>query len=743
MTAQSSASVFLIGLVCVLGSSQLSAQKVRVRVLDATTDAPLPTATVTALVNDSVLIGGFTGATGFIALTLTNQKAVSIVARHIGFSPARTAIIFSADSVVSVTLKLNKLGNVLATVVANGDNECRDFSSGSTQISRVWENIRSALDANRLTQDGGLIRMEIERYAQTLDSKLVHSSPRASTRREVRSGQPFAAAVPSELEDHGYVISSGDSLIYFAPDARTLLSDNFARSHCFFLRQGSAVDSGMIGLAFEPRPDIATANVSGTLWVDARTGALNRLLYDYVNTGLPVSTTGTGGRIDFQQLPGGAWIITHWYIRAPRLARFERVTRPYFIRQVIDTLLGFREIGGNARPLGPGEFVTRTDTTSDVAVSAAALPGDSSFPDCSPIETGEGVTIRGAIRDNRGLPANGSKLVVEWSTASLSSGNTKLATAATRGQIIEVEPATNGLYSVCGLPLGVDYRLHFTVAGRRVADTVIQSVSTPQIVNVDFVPLIIGNQVPAGSTLLGLVRDDAQPARPIPNAEVRIQNLIARTDSSGRFTLTGVPSGNQSVVVRRVGFVQLRTSVDFSGPKPLGRIFVLSPTRTELDTVEVRANRVLPYFEGFEDRRLHGVGSYITRARFEKERDRKTSDILRSLPGLRVVTMTGGDAAVASARSDGQLGTASKGGDASDKARGAGKACYVQIFVDGVRVFAPAPGAPLFNINTLTPNVIEGVEYYRGPAETPVQYTTSQSECGTLLIWTRRGDQSR
>ena len=53
-----------------------------------------------------------------------------------------------------------------------------------------------------------------------------------------------------------------------------------------------------------------------------------------------------------------------------------------------------------------------------------------------------------------------------------------------------------------------------------------------------------------------------------------------------------------------------------------------------------------------------------------------------------------------------------------------------QVFVDGVPMSQP------FNINSISPGLIRGVEIYTGPATTPSILRTSKTVCGTVAIWT-------
>jgi hypothetical protein len=56
----------------------------------------------------------------------------------------------------------------------------------------------------------------------------------------------------------------------------------------------------------------------------------------------------------------------------------------------------------------------------------------------------------------------------------------------------------------------------------------------------------------------------------------------------------------------------------------------------------------------------------------------------------------------------------------------------------------PTPGAgPTYEaadaVNLVHPMDVVAIEVYRGAAETPGQYIDSNSRCGVILIWTRRG----
>jgi len=230
--------------------------------------------------------------------------------------------------------------------------------------------------------------------------------------------------------------------------------------------------------------------------------------------------------------------------------------------------------------------------------------------------------------------------------------------------------------------------------------------------------------------------------RPIAGADVRVgPTLYARTDSAGEFTIKGIPPGVHLVLVRHLGNKPIATQINFSAGDSLGRDFVLSLEIGNLDTVRVVGKSADPNLAergkmaGFAARKRMGFGGIIDTLVFRKEQSRRLSDILRRYMSGTIIEM-GSSAAIAT-RSGALSFKELPSGDASDASRGAKRACYSQVFVDGLKVYEPELGRSLFDINSLSPNVLQGAEFYSGPASTPPQYGGLGASCGTLLLWTK------
>lgn len=157
--------------------------------------------------------------------------------------------------------------------------------------------------------------------------------------------------------------------------------------------------------------------------------------------------------------------------------------------------------------------------------------------------------------------------------------------------------------------------------------------------------------------------------------------------------------------------------------------------------VIVKTDRVLDAV-GFTSRKDHGVGRYITREEIARKSSFRFTDLLRSIPGLRVGINKYGDDVVSSPRSGGSVLSASS-------------AC-VQYFVDGVRFDGSPAIAQGMNRSpeldrmmaemaqraaqelnaVLRRDDVLGIEVYQG-AETPPKFNQGGGNCATILIWTK------
>lgn len=215
----------------------------------------------------------------------------------------------------------------------------------------------------------------------------------------------------------------------------------------------------------------------------------------------------------------------------------------------------------------------------------------------------------------------------------------------------------------------------------------------------------------------GTVKDSA--GTPIPGVEVVLLQLkgFARSDSLGVFRFGSVPTGNRQLHFRRLGFAPKSIDAKVAEGQDLALSVVLEASATEIEGMTVEElTRRRQLLSDFYDRSSRGFGHFVTRDQIEKRNPMNLSDMMRMIPGARLVPLrAGGQSALRFSRA--QLGT---------------RDCPPQYWVDGVKAWN-------LNIDDIVPQDVEGIEVYSGASTVPPQFNTREGTtiCGVVLIWTR------
>lgn len=219
------------------------------------------------------------------------------------------------------------------------------------------------------------------------------------------------------------------------------------------------------------------------------------------------------------------------------------------------------------------------------------------------------------------------------------------------------------------------------------------------------------------STLTGVVRNEA--GEPLSGAQVMVwgSGNTTTTRDNGRFAITGLPAGTQTVEVRYVGFVPKRAIVDLVSARSVATTITMSEHADVLDGMIVYGvdRQLANDLEGFNQRRKLGFGHFITRADIEKKAPMRFTDLFRSSPGLRLVSTGGLDYTI----------VASHGSTS-------GGVCRPLIYINGV-MLVNSEGLDMM----IDPQEVAGIEIYNGVGETPPQFRGGlKGECGTIAVWT-------
>lgn len=213
---------------------------------------------------------------------------------------------------------------------------------------------------------------------------------------------------------------------------------------------------------------------------------------------------------------------------------------------------------------------------------------------------------------------------------------------------------------------------------------------------------------------------DHSTRQPVPLAEILLRRVdgedVTRraVDEEGRFGFPLMAAGSYAIEVQALGYHAIHETFPIRRVAEVRITVELVPAALELDPiVVVTERRGRLDLAGFNDRRRTGFGRYITREDIEERNPLYVSDLLRTIPGVRVVPVSGGF------------------GNSVRLRRG----CRPAVFVDGLRLAAVDD----FGIDDLLATQdIEGIEVYHG-IQAPAQY--SGGSCGSIVLWTRAGER--
>ena len=320
--------------------------------------------------------------------------------------------------------------------------------------------------------------------------------------------------------------------------------------------------------------------------------------------------------------------------------------------------------------------------------------------------------VLGRVRDaETEEPVAAATVTLSWTLLDLGAEGLKPVEAHA-----ETLTQTDGVYAVCGVPAGVAVTARVALGGRPAAE------AETRVAEFSLVRRDLGAARPDAeprSTLAGVVL--APGGTPVAEARVTVSGseAVAIADDRGRFRLTSLPAGTQTVEARRLGFMATRATVEL---RPREAQFVevrMSDRGALLAAVRVRGRAVPRDRTGFEERMRSGAGHYLPRAAIEMRRASTFTEIVRGVPGARVVPSGTGHVILLDRATVTSLAAP----------------CRPIYWVDGAR-WAPEVSEVVDQV--IHPNDVEAVEIYAGSSQTPSQFTGFGVECGVIVVWTRR-----
>jgi protocatechuate 3,4-dioxygenase beta subunit len=506
-------------------SSALEGQSIRGVVVDA---AKRPVAGVVVVMLDSAshtAARALSNEQGEFRVSGSAPGTYRIRTTRIGFRPLLSEpMTLSTGQLLTKQLSLSLIPFALDTVHAQDKSSCSmSVRDSAVATWRVWEQVRAAITAGEVTALSRGISATVVSYQRTLE--LSHrriTAQTASIRSEIVK-QPWRSVTPERLRSAGYVGESGDYTTYSAPGLDMLSSDLFLEDHCFRLDHGQP---GKLGITFEPTHERKNiAEVHGTAWLDRKTSELRTLEFRYSN--VPKDIEGyAGGEMQFTRMRNGAWVISRWNIHMPVIVQVNRTGRE------VDTKVTELQATG-------GELVLVTSVASHGADTLWAR---------------QPLTLAGTVVDSSsGKSVRDAHVVLGGTTVEGTTddrGRFTISDVMPGNYVLQVRtPSLDSVNAVRELPLVfTDSMLPFTVrvpTGKQIASTVCkdQQPSAPGIV-MGLVTLR-GSVSPMHNAQVEAEWTDITIDHGIDHTK-KLTN--ARTDSTGAFTLCGLPVNTQMYI---------------------------------------------------------------------------------------------------------------------------------------------------------------------------------------------------
>lgn len=315
--------------------------------------------------------------------------------------------------------------------------------------------------------------------------------------------------------------------------------------------------------------------------------------------------------------------------------------------------------------------------------------------------------ITGTVRDaSASVPLPGAEVRVRWTT-----GDGSVAEGS-------IQADASGRYSLCSLDAPIRLWLVGTAydrEGRPVAVTVSPGDSLEQDLAV---PLQRGESGAVAGRIL-----DQESKRPVEAATVTIPGIDASalTDPYGRFGMEGVPPGTHTLELHHVAYGDHSVEVQVPEGVTVDVEIEAVQEAVEVDPISVTVEAREPYLDqsGYYEREdwaeVRG-GHFVTPEFLERRNPLRVSHVMEDIPRVKTsrhgIPFVSGSLGISSGCNEGML-----------------------VYLDRMKF----PLQPPQGIDAIPVSDVAAMEVYRDPSELPAEFSGSDSRCGVVVIWTKRG----
>lgn len=317
--------------------------------------------------------------------------------------------------------------------------------------------------------------------------------------------------------------------------------------------------------------------------------------------------------------------------------------------------------------------------------------------------------VIGQVRDPETLqPVTGAEVSIAWTDLEIS----KAVGIRRTPHLLTDSTDKSGEFRFCGLPSS----LQATVQARRgpaaTAELPVSLGERPVELSARTLLLSSADSTAksGNATVSGVVLLEGAPGAG-SRVELVGTDIVALTNAKGEFTLRSLPSGSRILLARHLGYAAQMHPVGLSSHDQPRVTIKLPKYVAVMDPVLVTARRSAALDKvGFGTRRKTAFGYFIGPERLEQMHPLYITDVLRMVPGLRVVPGQYGDAVTSTRDND-----------------------CIQYYVDDMPYTEIEPD----DVHKfVSGSEVVAVEVYQS-GNAPPQFTRGLGNCTTIVLWTR------
>lgn len=366
-----------------------------------------------------LIVRGISGSNGRVVLRFARAGEYRFRALRVGYRPTPLGTI----AVVMGTMPARRFvvgGStvVLARVDVEEKSLCGAADPSATLVGSLLDQARTALAATLLSSPDGRIESVARTWSRVDDLAGVPLLFLRDSMLVQGADRPFIGPDIARLSREGFLYERDGWGEFRAPDAATLISEEFLSEYCFSLAPASVTPDGMLGLAFAPaRSRRGVTPIEGTLWLDRASAELRRLEFRYVGLPPAYETIGADGMVAFRRLATGIWFIERWELRVPRFDPIEQAGLVSGTPTQQWVAIATMRAGGEVAVIRRGGEELHRAASSTAPGGSRTLRLESGTPSCAhaPAQNRfEDGVLYGVVLDSLGRPARGATVVVDW-----------------------------------------------------------------------------------------------------------------------------------------------------------------------------------------------------------------------------------------------------------------------------------------------------------------------------------------